>query len=202
MALRLATPVRTLSSPAASSPWANVEKSTTSRVCMAWQTDGIHFNAALSSSSSSFVAKSVESVSSFFEKKRGLRFRSNASAELAGGGGDEGGGGVGGGHGGGDGEGGEGETGGSGNREEALMVLSGLERSLESLPADLAAAIKDGRITAAIVKKYCSLERSPFMSWLLQFGGFKERLLADDLFMTKVGIECGVGIFTKVSSSF
>jgi hypothetical protein len=33
---------------------------------------------------------------------------------------------------------------------------------------------------------------------LLNFGGFKERLLADDLFLTKVGIECGVGIFTKV----
>jgi hypothetical protein len=33
----------------------------------------------------------------------------------------------------------------------------------------------------------------------MQFGGFRERLLADDLFMAKLAMECGVGIFTKVS---
>jgi hypothetical protein len=37
------------------------------------------------------------------------------------------------------------------------------------------------------------------MRWLIQFGGFRERLLADDLFMAKLAMECGVGIFTKVS---
>ncbi|PWA51844.1 structural maintenance of chromosomes protein 5 [Artemisia annua] len=44
---------------------------------------------------------------------------------------------------------------------------------------------------------YLELEKSAVIRWLLQFSGFKERLLADDLFLTKVGIECGVGIFTK-----
>jgi hypothetical protein len=34
---------------------------------------------------------------------------------------------------------------------------------------------------------------------LLQFAGFRERLLADDLFLFKVFMECGVGLFTKVS---
>ena len=37
--------------------------------------------------------------------------------------------------------------------------------------------------------------------WLLGFDGFKERLLADDLFLTKIAIEYGVGIFTKVCDS-
>jgi hypothetical protein len=74
-------------------------------------------------------------------------------------------------------------------------------RSLESLPKDLAAAIEAGRVPGSIVSRYFELEKSAVFRWLLQFGGFKERLLADDLFLTKVAIECGVGIFTKVCTS-
>ena len=74
-------------------------------------------------------------------------------------------------------------------------------RSLESLPKDLAAAIEAGRVPGSIVSRYLDLEKSAVFRWLLQFGGFKERLLADDLFLTKVAIECGVGIFTKVCIS-
>ena len=115
--------------------------------------------------------------------------------------------GGGGGGGGGDGE-GEGEGDGEGsddasvNRREALFVLAQLGRKLESLPADLAAAVEGGRIPAEIVRRFVDLEASPVFRWLLQFGGFKERLLADDLFLTKVAIECGVGIFTKVRWNF
>jgi len=50
------------------------------------------------------------------------------------------------------------------------------------------------------VKRYFELEKSAVFRWLLGFGGFKERLLADDLFLTKVAIECGVGIFTKTAA--
>lgn len=128
----------------------------------------------------------------------GRRVPGNASAELASGGGDDGGNGLKG-YGGGDGESEDEGKGGAKNREEALMALSGLGKTLENLPADLASALQEGRITGAIVKKYFELQDSKFLGWLLSFAGFKERLLADDLFMTKVGIECGVGIFTKVS---
>lgn len=72
-------------------------------------------------------------------------------------------------------------------------------RTLESLPKDLAESIKAGRLPASIVYRYFELEKSPLFGWLLNFGGFRERLLADDLFLTKVAIECGVGIFTKVN---
>lgn len=78
------------------------------------------------------------------------------------------------------------------------MALGEAGRSVESVDKDLAAAIQAGRVPASIVKRYFELEKSAVFRWLLQFGGFKERLLADDLFLTKVGIECGVGIFTKV----
>ncbi|CAA6654057.1 unnamed protein product [Spirodela intermedia] len=48
-----------------------------------------------------------------------------------------------------------------------------------------AAAIQAGRIPGSIVNRFFELEKSPLLGWLLQFSGFKERLLADDLFLTK-----------------
>ena len=87
------------------------------------------------------------------------------------------------------------------NREEALMVLAEAGRSLKNLPKDLAAAIEAGRIPGAVVSRFLELEKSPVLRWLMQFGAFKERLLADDLFLAKVFMECGVGMFTKVSLS-
>lgn len=77
-------------------------------------------------------------------------------------------------------------------------MLAESKRALETLPNDLAAAIQAGRIPGAVVSRFLELEKSGFFRWLLNFGGFNERLLADDLFLAKVGIECGVGIFTKV----
>ncbi|XP_022756839.1 protein RETICULATA-RELATED 4, chloroplastic-like isoform X2 [Durio zibethinus] len=86
------------------------------------------------------------------------------------------------------------------NRSEAILALAEAGRTFESLPKDLAAAIKAGRVPGSIVYRFFELEKSPILRWLLNFGGFKERLLADDLFLTKVGIECGVGIFTKTAA--
>ncbi|EXB95296.1 hypothetical protein L484_007940 [Morus notabilis] len=119
----------------------------------------------------------------------------------AGGGSDGGGGGAGGG----DGNGNDGGPDDGGdfrdqNKAEALMALAEEGRSLESLPKDLAAAAEAGRLPGAIVRRYFELEKSMVFRWLLGFGGFKERLLADDLFLTKVAIECGVGIFTKTAA--
>lgn len=119
-----------------------------------------------------------------------------ASTNGGGGSGGEGGGG-------GDGGGDDGESEGRDrNREEALLVLTEVGKSLESLPADLAEAVKAGRVPGSIVKRFFELQKSSVFRWLLNFGGFRERLLADDLFLAKVAMECGVGIFTKVSFSF
>ncbi|KAL4592172.1 hypothetical protein LXL04_005158 [Taraxacum kok-saghyz] len=107
-----------------------------------------------------------------------------------------------GGGGGGDDESGGSGSGGDGNEKEAFLVLAEVGRSLDSIPKDLAAAIRSGKIPGSVVQRYLELEKSPFLRWLLQFGGFKERLLADDLFLTKVGIECGVGMFTKTAAEY
>lgn len=80
--------------------------------------------------------------------------------------------------------------------------MAEIGRSLDSLPKDLAAAIESGRIPGSVVLKYFELEKSAVFRWLLQFGGFRERLLADDLFLAKVGMECGVGIFTKTAAEY
>ncbi|KAL5129730.1 Protein RETICULATA-RELATED 4, chloroplastic [Glycine soja] len=113
-----------------------------------------------------------------------------------------------GGHGG-PGHGGHGGGGGGGHdnddnerKNEALLVVAEAGRSLESVPADLAAAIKDGKIPASVVSRFLELEKSPFFRWLLQFTGFRERLLADDLFLAKVAMECGVGVFTKTAAEY
>ncbi|XP_075477050.1 protein RETICULATA-RELATED 4, chloroplastic-like [Primulina tabacum] len=117
--------------------------------------------------------------------------------------GGDGGGSVGGGGSGGSGGGGGGDSDGDAgkrNKTEAIMALVEVGRSLDSIPKDLAAAIEAGKVPGSIVYRFLELEKSPFLSWLLRFGGFKERLLADDLFLTKVAIECGVGIFTKTAA--
>lgn len=88
------------------------------------------------------------------------------------------------------------------NKREALMALAEAGRSLESLPCDLKVAIEDGRIPGSIVLKFLELEKSGLLAWLLGFAGFRERLLADDLFLAKVAMECGVGIFTKTAAEY
>ncbi|XP_057797924.1 protein RETICULATA-RELATED 4, chloroplastic-like [Salvia miltiorrhiza] len=128
----------------------------------------------------------------------------NVKLVTEGGGGDNGDG-VGGGGGGGGGDdsyGSEGDNNKRRNRKEALMALAEAGRSLESLPNDLKAAVEDGRVPGSIILRYFDLESSGFLSWLMKFGGFKERLLADDLFLAKVGIECGVGLFTKTAAEY
>ena len=80
------------------------------------------------------------------------------------------------------------------NIEEALMVLAKARRLLKNFPKDLA-AIEAGRVPGTMVSRFLELEKSPVLRWLMQFDGFKERLLADDLFLAKVFMECDVGYF-------
>ncbi|KAK8918306.1 hypothetical protein KSP39_PZI021204 [Platanthera zijinensis] len=134
-----------------------------------------------------------------------VNVRPNRNVFLAGSGVGDGGIGSGnfGGGGGGDGgsNGGDEESSGK-NRREAILALAEVGRSLDNIPSDLSAAINAGRIPGEIVHRFSDLERSPIFRWLFQFGGFKERLLADDLFLAKVAMECGVGIFTKTAAEY
>ncbi|CAI5496383.1 unnamed protein product [Closterium sp. Naga37s-1] len=75
------------------------------------------------------------------------------------------------------------------NAEECAAVLARLGRSADSLPADLADAIARGRVPGEVVERYAEMENTVVLGYLMRFGGFKERLLADDLFMTKTSAE-------------
>nr|POF09890.1 protein reticulata-related 4, chloroplastic [Quercus suber] len=74
------------------------------------------------------------------------------------------------------------------------MVLAKVGRLLKNLPKDLAAAIKAGRVPGAVVSTFLELEKLLVLRWLMQFGGFKERLMADDIFLTKVVEEFAQGL--------
>lgn len=88
------------------------------------------------------------------------------------------------------------------NVDECAAALKALGRSAESLPADLADAISRGRVPGAVVERFAGMENAAVMGYLMRFAGFKERLLADDLFLTKVAIECGIGICTKTTAEW
>ncbi|KAL8137396.1 hypothetical protein V2J09_003397 [Rumex salicifolius] len=96
-----------------------------------------------------------------------------------------------------------GSDGGDGRREEeALLALAQIGRSLDSLQKDFVAAVQSGRVSVEIVTRFAEMDKSKWnvYRWLLQFGEFRERLLADDLFLAKVAMECGVGVFTKADA--
>jgi len=82
----------------------------------------------------------------------------------------------------------------------ALLLAAG--KSASSLPADFAAAVASGKVTADIMQRFLELEKQFLIGWLIQFPGFRERLLADPGFMFKVYIELGIGICTKMSAEY
>ncbi|EIE26551.1 hypothetical protein COCSUDRAFT_46136 [Coccomyxa subellipsoidea C-169] len=101
----------------------------------------------------------------------------------------------GGGGGGGDGDGSE-----SGNADlDASLQASG--KSLSDIPADLAAAVAAGKVSVEILQRYLKFSEG-LLAPLMRNGGFRERLLADPSFLVKVGIEVGIGIFTKSSAEY
>ncbi|KAF6255296.1 hypothetical protein COO60DRAFT_1471217 [Scenedesmus sp. NREL 46B-D3] len=82
----------------------------------------------------------------------------------------------------------------------ALLAAAG--KSASSLPADMAAAITKNKVTAEILQRYLEMEASLLLGWLLKFPGFRERLLADPSFLTKLAIEVGIGVCTKCTAEY
>ncbi|CAL8114103.1 unnamed protein product [Prunus armeniaca] len=180
--------------------------STTQTLFLSSPNNPQHFSISPKSLSLTLISRSkvTTTPSVSFTTPRLTRFSFIASSSAAYGGDPPPGGGVGGGgnnnnnqdNGGGD-DGGEDRE---RNKVEAVAAIAEAGRSSESLPKDLVAAIEAGRVPGSIVRRFFELEKSAVFRWLLGFDGFKERLLADDLFLTKVAIECGVGIFTKTAA--
>lgn len=89
---------------------------------------------------------------------------------------------------------------GSGSGAAGGVVLAG--KALESLPAQMAEALKAGKLPEEILQRFLDMDRNPFLSWLMKMGGFRERLLADPGFMVKVAIEVGIGVCTKTTAEY
>ncbi|KAL4434804.1 hypothetical protein ABPG77_005331 [Micractinium sp. CCAP 211/92] len=97
--------------------------------------------------------------------------------------------------------GGDGGDGNGGNGAAAGgAILAG--RAIESLPAEMAEALKAGKLPQEILQRFLDMDSNPFLSWLMKIGGFRERLLADPGFMIKVAIEVGIGICTKTTAEY
>lgn len=94
----------------------------------------------------------------------------------------------------------DGEGDGGNGAAPAAAILAG--KAVETLPADLAKALQDGKLPAEILQRYLDMSKNPFFAWLMSFGGFRERLLADPSFMIKVAIEVGIGICTKTTAEY
>jgi len=83
-----------------------------------------------------------------------------------------------------------------------MALLAAFGRTLESLPADIVAAVNSGKISVELLKRYLEGSANWALSPLYALTGFRERLIADPNFLTKVAIECGIGIFTKGTAEY
>eukprot|EP00239_Pterosperma_sp_CCMP1384_P001232 CAMPEP_0197847734 /NCGR_PEP_ID=MMETSP1438-20131217/6925_1 /TAXON_ID=1461541 /ORGANISM="Pterosperma sp., Strain CCMP1384" /LENGTH=451 /DNA_ID=CAMNT_0043459741 /DNA_START=216 /DNA_END=1571 /DNA_ORIENTATION=+ len=112
-----------------------------------------------------------------------------------------------GGNGGGGGDGrGDGE-GSGGDEEPATPDTDGIAAKLSKngfKPSDLqpglAEALTSGRVAPSVLNSWMELQKVPYTKFLSKFSGFLERMLGDKMFLTKVGIECGVGLCTKAAA--
>jgi hypothetical protein len=98
-------------------------------------------------------------------------------------------------------EGGDGDGDGNGSGA-ALLLAAG--RAVETLPADIAQAFQKGTLPRDMLSRYLDMSSSgnPLLRWMMQFQGFRERLLADPGFLVKVAIEVGIGICTKTTAEY
>lgn len=97
----------------------------------------------------------------------------------------------------GDGDGGDDED---SNGGSAAILIAG--KALELMPAEMSQAVKAGTVPKEMIQRFVDMSNNPLLAWLMTFGGFRERLLADPSFMIKVAIEVGIGICTKTTAEY
>ena len=88
------------------------------------------------------------------------------------------------------------------NSDAYAGILMAAGRTIDALPVDVAQAIKSSSIPPNMLSRYLQLSKNPLVMWLLQFPGFRERLMGDPGFLLKLGIELGIGICTKSAAEF
>eukprot|EP00195_Chlamydomonas_chlamydogama_P009501 CAMPEP_0202893172 /NCGR_PEP_ID=MMETSP1392-20130828/2802_1 /ASSEMBLY_ACC=CAM_ASM_000868 /TAXON_ID=225041 /ORGANISM="Chlamydomonas chlamydogama, Strain SAG 11-48b" /LENGTH=369 /DNA_ID=CAMNT_0049577409 /DNA_START=196 /DNA_END=1306 /DNA_ORIENTATION=- len=111
---------------------------------------------------------------------------------------------------GGGGSGGSGGGGGGSGRDESssgprlepalAAALAAAGRTIESFPSDFVTGLLSGKVTLDVLKRYLELESNLFAKLVWGIQGFRERLLADPSFPSKMAIEVGIGVVTKVTA--
>lgn len=67
------------------------------------------------------------------------------------------------------GDGGRGDGDGDGNGAAPVgAILAG--KALETLPAEMAQALKDGKLPAEMLQRYVDMNKNPFLAWLMSIG--------------------------------
>lgn len=114
-----------------------------------------------------------------------------------------------GGSGGGAGGGGGGGGSGAGGNEDVnkvpadlAVILAAAGKTLSSFPEDFKIGLISGKVTPEILKRYLAFEANWLAGIVWGIAGFRERLLADPSFFVKLGIECGIGVATKLSAEY
>ncbi|KAK4529779.1 hypothetical protein CCYA_CCYA02G0636 [Cyanidiococcus yangmingshanensis] len=134
------------------------------------------------------------------------------SYQIGGGGANSGNGGGGGGGGAGGGGGGSNE-GRDGNDEpgrsssapnDLLQFIKSHSMTWNDIPFDVRDAFQKGIVSAAVIKNYIYANSNPVSRFLMNrtTSGMRERFLADNLFLTKILIEEGLGICGKLSAEY
>ena len=73
---------------------------------------------------------------------------------------------------------GEGDNG-DDNSDAYAGILLAAGRTIDALPVDVAQAIKSSSIPPNMLSRYLELSKNSLVVWLLQFPGFRERLMGD-----------------------
>lgn len=89
------------------------------------------------------------------------------------------------------------------NSDAYASILLAAGRTVDSLPLDVASALKASSLPPELLSRYLALSASPLTSALLaRSAGFRERLLGDPSFLLKLAIELGIGLCTKTTAEY
>lgn len=85
---------------------------------------------------------------------------------------------------------------------EVSPFIAGLSQGLDRFPAEFRKEITSGLVPLVFVKRYLDLQAKLATALLMKIPGFRNKLLADPNLSFKLGIELGIGVFTKCSAEY
>mmetsp|Transcript_34905 Transcript_34905/g.44522 ORF Transcript_34905/g.44522 Transcript_34905/m.44522 type:complete len:415 (-) Transcript_34905:304-1548(-) len=74
-----------------------------------------------------------------------------------------------------------------------VALLAAFGKKVADLPADLQKVVNNGKLPEDALKRFLEYEKSALTSFLMKTQGFRDRMMLDASFITKCGIEIGIG---------